>query len=390
MRACATWHNGTPQSRARAPVYGARARALAMSRADGDVSDNSSVASEGDWYDAIAAGEVIGRFLDAIQAAGAMAAPSMATDVVDGTRAPTSDAAAMARRRAVLFRAADACDGLVSKVRESAVYAEEAGKAGARDALLAAKRACAADTEAPFRAKIDAAIEACEAAALAAMERVKTYRFEGNVEVKIIETGLSNGVGAKIWHAAKTLSKMLIADAALVRDKDVLELGAGVGMCGFVAARLGARSVTLSDFEEPLLLALEKSAELNGAGSVARVCALDWTKEVAGEDTPSSSPARTLDAHAQFDVLLGSDVLYESQHVLALPACVARRMRADGACILVNAVRYRDMFDDLLAACADVGLHVDVIDTASGDGVEQRASWHDGAERALRLTKSKP
>ena len=93
-----------------------------MSRADGDVSDNSSVASEGDWYDAIAAGEVIGRFLDAIQAAGAMAAPSVATDVVDGTRAPTSDAAATARRRAVLFRAADACDGLVSKVRESAVY----------------------------------------------------------------------------------------------------------------------------------------------------------------------------------------------------------------------------------------------------------------------------
>ena len=361
-----------------------------MSRADGDVSDGSSVASEGDWYDAIAAGEVIGRFLDAIQAAGAMAAPSMATDVVDGARAPTSDAAAMARRRAVLFRAADACDGLVRKVRESAVYAEEAGKAGARDALLAAKRACSADTEAPFRAKIDAAIDACEAAALAAMERVKTYRFEGNVEVKIIETGLSNGVGAKIWHAAKTLSKMLIADAALVRDKDVLELGAGVGMCGFVAARLGARSVTLSDFEEPLLLALEKSAELNGAGSVARVCALDWTKEVAGEDTPSSSAARTLDARAQFDVLLGSDVLYESQHVLALPACVARRMRADGACVLVNAVRYRDMFDDLLAACADVGLHVDFIDIASGDGVEQRASWHDGAERALRLTKSKP
>jgi hypothetical protein len=40
------------------------------------------------------------------------------------------------------------------------------------------------------------------------------------------------------------------------------------------------------------------------------------------------------------------------------------------------------MFDDLVAACERAGLKVDRIDI--GD-VGRRQSWHDGAERALRL-----
>lgn len=213
---------------------------------------------------------------------------------------------------------------------------------------------------------------------------MRTYSFATEVEVRIVETGISNGVGAKAWRAAKTLSRALVAGASDVAGKRVLELGAGCGMCGLVAARLGASSVTMSDFEEPLLDALERSVAMNGVEN-ARVVALDWTKEVAGEDTPSSVPSRALDSLARFDLIIGSDVLYESQHARALAACVARRVSPGGECVLVNAVRYADLFDDFLVACADAGLHVEDINLES----RGKTSWHDGAERALRLTRGR-
>ena len=40
---------------------------------------------------------------------------------------------------------------------------------------------------------------------------------------------------------------------SLFKGKNVLELGSGPGLCGFVAAKLGAQQVVLTDYKRPVM-----------------------------------------------------------------------------------------------------------------------------------------
>ena len=116
--------------------------------------------------------------------------------------------------------------------------------------------------------------------------------------------------GLLLWPSAVALAERLTAEPALVRGTRVLELGAGVGLPGLVAQSLGGR-VTQTDYQsEPLALA-RRNARRNGVMDVTTVEG-DW---------------RRFPALPPFDVVLGSDVLYErSLHdtlLALLPAVVA-------------------------------------------------------------------
>ena len=210
--------------------------------------------------------------------------------------------------------------------------------------------------------------------------------------MRVLETEIGNGVGAKLWNAAVTLSERLARTPEIVRGKRVLEVGAGVGMCGILCAKLGAAFVTLSDFEDALLDALDRSVADNGVGDACVARAVDWTKEAERLPTPAANPRHVMPDDAAFDVIIGSDVLYERQHVAALPACVDRRLARDGVCWLVNASRYADMFRDLLAAFDARGFDVDVIEDdlalRRADRESARVkSWHDDGEKTLRCRR---
>ena len=201
-----------------------------------------------------------------------------------------------------------------------------------------------------------------------------------------------------MWNAARTLSERLARAPETVRGKTVLEVGAGVGTCGILAAKLGARSVTLSDFEEPLLEALDRSVVENGCAATCSARALDWRRELEREPTPTTNPRRAPLADDEvFDVIIGSDVLYEREHVLALPACVDRRLAADGACWLVNASRYAGMFEELVDALRARRLRVDVLhnddaflDDASSTRPIKVKDWHDDFEKTIRVVRASP
>lgn len=66
---------------------------------------------------------------------------------------------------------------------------------------------------------------------------------------------------------------------ATPQGADVLEVGAGCGVVGFLAARLGARRVTFTDYLPGLLSNLDQSVELNREscpGTEFRVRHLEW------------------------------------------------------------------------------------------------------------------
>jgi len=61
-----------------------------------------------------------------------------------------------------------------------------------------------------------------------------------------------------LWEAATILSHILLPTATpatqpLLLDRRVIEVGAGLGLLGFLAARAGARTVALTDHDPELL-----------------------------------------------------------------------------------------------------------------------------------------
>lgn len=81
------------------------------------------------------------------------------------------------------------------------------------------------------------------------------------------EGALGDGLGAKVWGVAHTLAEELVQYPAVIQGRRVLEIGAGCGVNGIVAARLGAAEVVLTDVEGPVLENLARCAVMNAAVS---------------------------------------------------------------------------------------------------------------------------
>jgi len=96
--------------------------------------------------------------------------------------------------------------------------------------------------------------------------------------------------GIALWPAAIALAHEIAARS--VQGARVLELGAGTGLPGIVAATLGAR-VVQTDRNAAALAVCRRNAKLNGV--VLEQRAADWTE---WRDT------------ATYDIILGADILY--------------------------------------------------------------------------------
>ena len=104
--------------------------------------------------------------------------------------------------------------------------------------------------------------------------------------------------GVALWPAAVALAYEVALRAAEFVGRSVLELGAGTGLPGIVAASLGAR-VVQTDRQEVALQLCRLNGERNGAAAAEHRLA-DWTEWAEA---------------GLYDWLLGSDILYgESMH----------------------------------------------------------------------------
>ena len=101
-----------------------------------------------------------------------------------------------------------------------------------------------------------------------------------------------NAVGHILWPSATILSHYLVSTPSLISGKRVLEIGAGVGLCGLVAAHLGAHSVVLSDSFQPILNNLIVNVELNREN--LNLKEVDQLKDVFVGGIPTAQCCRNL------------------------------------------------------------------------------------------------
>lgn len=117
----------------------------------------------------------------------------------------------------------------------------------------------------------------------------------------------SDGGGDVVWPSSFALAKLIAHCPFLVDDKSILELGCGLGLPS-LAALLHANPshVALSDRDNAVLaLAYKSSTQLNRARASVSRSSMDWSE-------------KTTWPRQDFDLLIGSDVLYEKASILPL------------------------------------------------------------------------
>lgn len=143
--------------------------------------------------------------------------------------------------------------------------------------------------------------------------------------------------GRVVWPAAHSLSAHLCAMPDLVRARRVVELGAGAGLTGIVAAALGATEVVLTDLPSALPL-LHRNVTRNAdviSGCPVRVAELRWGAE-------------TDDALCGCDVVIGCEIVYQHDEETssALVETMVRLVGSHGICLF--AYEFRDgMLEDM-------------------------------------------
>lgn len=125
--------------------------------------------------------------------------------------------------------------------------------------------------------------------------------------------------GFLLWESAVGLATKLTQQAAQVQGKQVLELGAGVGLPGLVARSLGA-TVHQTDYQADALVLAEWNAHQNSIDGIETFLA-DW---------------RTWRHPPRYDLILGADILYDATLHFYLETIFRKNLRPGGRLLLAD------------------------------------------------------
>jgi len=126
---------------------------------------------------------------------------------------------------------------------------------------------------------------------------------------------------SKIWEATAVLSFQL---AAITPDpaKRFLEIGAGMGVAGLAAAKMG-HNMTITEYNKDAINFAKANARLNNLDNVD-IRELDWNNPLI---------------EGQFDYIIGSEVVFKEEDIMGLYLLFQRYLKPDGTIILAEGMR---------------------------------------------------
>ncbi|EGO22866.1 hypothetical protein SERLADRAFT_471345 [Serpula lacrymans var. lacrymans S7.9] len=144
----------------------------------------------------------------------------------------------------------------------------------------------------------------------------------GLLDIRIKLVGSHPLWGHYLWNAARSFASYIDANPDFVRDRFVLELGAGGGLPGIISALNGAQKVILTDYPDAALL---DNIDFNIAQNVPSV----QRSRIEGRGYIWGNPVDTLlqtlpatEPWRKFDLIILSDLVFNhSQHDALLLTC---------------------------------------------------------------------
>ena len=160
----------------------------------------------------------------------------------------------------------------------------------------------------------------------------RTFSYPSSTDAPLDVTcvGWTQGGCDVVW--SDVLPRMLaVHGSAECGGKAVVELGAGSGLVGLLAARWASKvDITDGDEEEVSLIArnVEEHAPAGGCALSARF--LEWGAE------PAAEFLRDAQQPDGYDVVLAAQVVYVPAAIGPLAQSIAALMKADGTALLYN------------------------------------------------------
>ena len=177
-----------------------------------------------------------------------------------------------------------------------------------------------------------------------------------------------------VWNSGILLTRLLDAlcqaNPSALEGKTVLELGCGTALASIAAAKLGAAAVLATDANPEVLQLAARNIARNDVADVAVARRLPWGLLDA------------YDYEGRADVVIGSDLTYNSGAWVALAETMATVLRPDGV------VLYLSLGHAGFAAGGEVGGFLSVVGSAglrplAPDGDEWRARVGDRSAEDL-------
>mmetsp|Transcript_21435 Transcript_21435/g.46567 ORF Transcript_21435/g.46567 Transcript_21435/m.46567 type:complete len:259 (-) Transcript_21435:60-836(-) len=175
----------------------------------------------------------------------------------------------------------------------------------------------------------------------------KNIRLNG---FKLHSDETDHSTGVTLWQAAPRLADYLQENAMICKGKSILELGAGLGLCGITAHYLGAKSVMMTDGDTPSLLKMRENVRQNcGAGDAMST---ENNTIVCRQLFWGSPHMEKFLEHGKYDMILGADVIYTPPSVQPLLDTVACLLKPHGQFVLSRYNKWNNVDDEVVIEAA--------------------------------------
>ena len=193
-------------------------------------------------------------------------------------------------------------------------------------------------------------------------EKVHTFKFKEDT-VKCREIALdwdgkafqdnkaeNDVTGINIWSASIVLSRWIVDNKDWFLNKKVCELGAGAGLPGLTCgSACNPETILITDYLQHCVENIEKNIEINSIDpNRGSSKAVDWSKE----DTWPKSKGGD---NQTFDVLLGSDLIYDIEMIPSLVSVASKLLSSKGIFLYVAPTTKRDGMEEFKNAILEQG-----------------------------------
>jgi hypothetical protein len=194
-----------------------------------------------------------------------------------------------------------------------------------------------------------------------------------------------HSTGLTLWQSSERFCEVLVRaqsqqekystetvfrSAIDVRGKDVLELGAGLGLCGILVHRMAAKRVILTDGDSDTLANLRANVRANSDGNS---CRIDCHQLVFGKFIESF-----VQQHGQFDIVIGADIIYVPDVLEPLWTSVTKLLKPRTGVFLLAYTRRNVSFDLVLENATKYGFVWETPEESEGVFVFSRSgTCHD-------------